>query len=190
MSLLEMQNLLARILTDENLRREFQSAPEKIGLLNNLEESEIEQLKQIVPAELNFFSRSLVHKRRHEVEKFLPLTRRALGKDFAEYFDEFANQFLPSSIKKHLEDAIEFSRFLRKKKIEHEWAKDLAEYEIALREFNFSGRRFLLKKFDYDVREIKKEISRPGSGTDVKFEPKKTYAFLLRINGRTFFIFR
>src|SRR5215212_4518525 len=136
MSLLDVQNLLARIFTDEDLRLQFLLEPEKIGIENNLSAAEIEQIKQILPEQINFFADSLVYKRLREVEKLLPLTRKILEKEFGKYFREFANQFQPQAIKKHLEDAIEFGGFLQSKRIEPVWAKDLAKLVRARLSFN------------------------------------------------------
>jgi hypothetical protein len=185
MSLLDVQNLLARIFTDDDLRLRFLREPEKTGAENNLNEAEIEQIKQILPEQINFFADSLFYKRLHEVEKLLPLTRKALEKDFEKYFREFANQFLPRTIKKHLEDAVRFGEFLRTKKIEPVWARDLAKFECSRLSFNNSKKRFLLKRFDYDVREILKEISRAEAKTQREFPKRKTFAAWLRIGART-----
>ncbi len=114
MSLLEQQNFLAKVFTDENLRGKFLSEPMNIGKENNLSETEIEQIQQLLPEQIKFFADSLFYKRLHEVEKFLPLTRKVLDKKFEIHFREFANEFLPNTIKKHLEDAVEFSEYLRK----------------------------------------------------------------------------
>ena len=152
MSLLEAQNFLARIYTDENLRREFLSAPERTGRENNLSEKEIAELAEILPAELNLFADSLRWKRLREVEKLLPLTKQALAEDFEIYFREFAGVFLPATVKKHLEDAIQFAEFLQGK--EKNWKKDLAKYERAKLEFNNCGKNFIFKVFDYDIKEI------------------------------------
>ncbi|HEX8367030.1 MAG TPA: hypothetical protein VF604_00550 [Pyrinomonadaceae bacterium] len=185
MSLLDVQNLLARIFTDEDLRLQFLSEPEKTGAENNLNEAEIEQIKQILPEQINFFADSLFYKRLREVEKFLPLTRKVLNKEFEKYFREFANQFLPQTIKKHLEDAIEFGGFLQSKKIEPFWIKDLAKFEGSRLSFNNSKKRFLLKRFDFDIREILKEISREGAPAQSDFPKRKTYSVRLRIGART-----
>jgi len=175
MSLLEVQNFLARLYTDENLRREFLSAPERTGRENNLTEKEIIELAEILPAELNHFADSLRWKRLREVEKLLPLTRQVLGEDFEIYFREFANQFLPVTVKKHLEDAIGFAEFLQSK--EKNWKKDLAKYERAKLEFNNGGKRFIFVVFDYDI----KKIFRKGARAQSEFERKKTFAVWLRI---------
>lgn len=180
MSLLDVQNFLTRIYTDENLRREFLSAPERIGKENNLTDKEIAELGEVLPAELNLFADSLFLKRLHEVEKLLPLTKNALAGDFENYFREFANQFLPESIKKHLEDAIRFAGFLHSKNLELIWAKDLAKFEQAKLEFYGLNKRVVFRILDYNV----KEISRQGTKAQSEIRKKKTFAVWLRIGKR------
>jgi len=175
MSLLEVQNFTARLYTDESLRREFFDAPQEIGKINNLSEKEIIELAAILPAELNLFADSLVYKRLREVEKLLPLTRKALAEDFEVYFREFAGGFLPATIKRHLADAIEFAEFLQSK--EKVWKRDLAKYERAKLEFYNCGNNFIFKVFDYDI----KEVFRKDADSQKDFKRKKTFAVWLRI---------
>jgi len=177
MSLRETQDFLARIYTDENLRREFLSAPEQIGKNNNLTEKEIAELTEVLPAEINLFADSLFRKRLREVEKLLPLTKNALGADFEKHFREFAVVFLPESIKKHLEDAIRFAGFLQSKKIELIWAKDLAGFEQAKLEFYALHKRLIFRVFDVNV----KEISREDAKARREISKKKTFSVWLRI---------
>ena len=181
MSLLDAQNFLARIYTDENLRREFLSAPEQTGRENNLSEKEIAELAAVFPAELNFFAESLVHKRLRAVEKLLPLTAKSLRGNFENCFREFANQYTPESIKKHLEDALQFAEFLQSKKIEPFWVADVAKYERAKLEFNVYQKRFIFKIFGYDI----KEISRNNAAPQGKFLRKKTFAAWFRFGKQT-----
>lgn len=171
MSLLEQQNFMARLFTDEDLRREFLKKPENTAQKNNLDENDIAQLKEILPTELNFFAGSLFHKRLHEVEKLLPLTQESLEKEFQNYFREFSKDFQPKTVKKHLEDAIEFADFLSKKTFEKDWLKDLIIYEQARLKFNGYHKRFILKSFKFNVREFKNE-------NPLK---RKTFAVWLRI---------
>lgn len=180
MSLLDVQNFTARLYTDENLRREFLIAPVEIGKVNNLSEKEIAELTEILPAELNFFADSLRRKRLREVEKLLPLTRKALADDFEKHFREFANQFTPESIKKHLEDAIQFAEFLRER--EKDWKRDAAKFEAAKLEFYAHGKSLVFRIFDYDVKEISRRIAEPPPN----FQKRKTFALWLRIGKREF----
>ena len=188
MSLLEQQNFLARLYTDENLRRAFLSEPEKTGRENGLGEKEIAELSAIVPDELEFFGDSLVWKRLREVEKFLPLVKKALGEDFESLFREFANQFRPTAIKKHHEDAVEFCGFLQKQKLKPAWAKDLAGFEQAKLIFNSGASNFVRRRFDYDLREILAEFSRRDANSEMDFKRRKTHAFWVRIGKTTRFI--
>lgn len=181
MSLLEVQNLTARIYTDENLRLEFLAAPEKVGKQNNLTEKEIRDLAEVLPAELNFFADSLVNKRLRETEKLLPLTRKILEKNFEKYFREFANQYTPESTKKHLEDAVQFADFLQTKPIELFWARDAAKFERAKFEFHNFGKRLVFEIFDCDVRDF----ARQSADAPGEIRKKKTLAIWVRFGAAT-----
>lgn len=181
MSLLQQQNFLARLYTDENLRKNFLSEPEKVGRENDLSEREIADISQIIPEELNFFADSLFRKRLHEVEKMLPLTREFLGKDFENYFRRFSQNFHPSSVKKHLEDAIEFVNFIAEAEIKDVWVKDSAKFEQAKLEFTGRGKNFVVRVFDFNVKEF--QLNGAGKrGFQIK--RKKTIAVWLRIGNR------
>ncbi len=181
MSLLEVQNFLARVYTDENLRREFSSAPQQIGKENNLTEKEIVELIAILPNEVNFFADSLVWKRLREVEKLLPLTKKALAEDFEKYFCEFANQFAPVSIKKHLEDAVGYTKFLQTRELAPDWIKDFVKFEQTKLEFNGYGKLFVFKQFNFNIKEISLQPANPKK----EFNRKKTFAVWLRFGKQT-----
>lgn len=158
MSLLEQQNFLARAFTDENLRHSFWENPEKIGTENGLDAAEIVQLKEIIADDLNYFADSLFHKRLHEVEKLLPLTKRVLDKDFTQQFRRFSQTFQPSSVKKHLEDAIEFCKYLQSQQIEQSSAKDTARFEQTKHEFFSREKNFSYCILRHDVFSQKKKL--------------------------------
>jgi hypothetical protein len=166
MSLLEQQNFLARLYTDEKFRRAFLNEPLKIGAENNLNEAEIIELSKVMPDELNFFSESLFVKRLREVEKLLPLTRKILVENFQQHFRAFTNNYNPQTVKKHLEDAIEFCKYLQTKQIE---TKDAAKFEQAKLEFHGYGKSFKFVRLNYNIET---------------FEPKKGFAIWIKI-GKT-----
>lgn len=177
MSLAEVQNLLARLYTDNDLRREFLSAPEKTGRKFDLNEKEIADIVSVLPEELNFFADSLFFKRLREVEKLLPRTKRILSSDFEQHFRAFSKTFLPASIKKHLEDAAQFADFLIKQKLEPVWLTDLIRYEQANLIFHGYGKSFLFRWFNFNIRAI----LRPDS----QIQRKQSFAVWLKIGGRT-----
>ena len=154
MSLQRQQDFLARLFTDENLRRNFLSDPDRTGLENGLTENESADLRLVLPEQLDFFADSLFWKRLREAEKFLPLTRKLLKERFSELFREFARNYNPASVKKHLEDAAEFCRYLQNAEIEPVYIKDAARFELGKLEFFGYGKRFVCKKLNYDISQI------------------------------------
>lgn len=158
MSLLEQQNFLARIFTDESLRQSFWENPELVGKENGLNEAEIAQLKEIIADDLNYFADSLFHKRLHEVEKLLPLTKRVLEKNFAKLFQQFSQTFQPSSVKKHLEDAIEFCKYLQTQQVEQLFAKETAKFEQTKHEFFSQDKTFSFCLLRHDVFSQRKKL--------------------------------
>lgn len=158
MGLLEQQNFMARIFTDESLRQSFWENPEKIGQANGLSEIEIAQFKEIIPENLNFFAESLFHKRLHEVEKLLPLTKRVLGDEFSKIFQKFAKKFQPTTVKKHLEDAIEFCQHLQSLQLAPIGAKDTAKFEQTRHKFFSQNKYLAFCILRYDVFNLKKKL--------------------------------
>lgn len=181
MSLQEQQNFLARLYTDAELRRAFLSEPNKIGAENDLGEKEIAEIAEIMPEELNFFAESLFWKRLREVEKFLPLTKEILVEDFERYFRAFSQNFNPQTVKKHLEDALEFCRFLGLEDVSA-IAKNAAKFELAKLEFFGYGKQFVFCKLDFDIREISSQNSNLPRGN---FKKKTKFAVWLRIGKKS-----
>lgn len=177
MSLLEQQNLLAKLYTDEEFRRKFESEPEKIGRENNLNENEIADIKEILPDEINAFADSLFYKRLREVERFLPLTRKVLEKDFENNFREFSSNYNPKSVKKHLEDAIEFAKFLREKDWQIVWLNDLIKLEQSRLEFSGFGKNLMVNVYDFDLRNI----SFQNLDSNSEFSRRKTVEIRIKL---------
>lgn len=179
MGLLETQNFLARIYTDENLRREFLSAPEKIGHENDLSVAETGEIIEIFPDEINAFAESLIWKRLREVEKILPLTRHVLAKDFTALFRQYSSTFNPQSVKKHLEDAVMFSRFIERQAVSG-IAKNIAKYERLNLSFNGENKRFSIAAFDFDIRRFRELAAGNNNNLQANIAPKKTFSVRFR----------
>lgn len=151
MSLKEQQNLLARLYTDGELRENFFAEPDKIGFDFDLTRKEIAEIVEIAPQELDFFAESLYWKRLREAEKFIPLTVKILDQDFQPLFRQFSQIFNPQSVKKHLEDALEFCRFLQKGEVS-EIARNVALFEKTKLEFFGYGKRIAFCKLTFDIK--------------------------------------
>jgi len=184
MSLQKQQDFLARLFTDEGLRQNFLSEPDTIGAENGLSETEIVDLEAVLPEELGFFADSLFWKRLREVEKILPLSKKVLKEDFTKHFRQFSRAFNPQTIKKHFEDALEFSKFLQNQTLEPRWVNDLAKFEFSRLTFNSDTKKFVFVKFNHDIREIIREITHVDSDSQTNFRQKTTFALWLKV-GKT-----
>ena len=181
MGLQQQQDLLARLYTDEDFRRAFSSAPEKIGAENELSDVEIREIAAIMPEELNFFADSLFWKRLREAEKFLPLTKSILANDFTKLFREFSQTFNPQSVKKHFEDALGFTVFLEKQTEISSVLRDVIKFERAGLLFNSGSKKIVFEKFAHDIREILSVSENEKSFEKLEFRPRKTFAIWLGI---------
>ncbi len=112
MSLRSEQDLLARLYTDPDLRRRFMGEPKDVGRDFGVAAETAAQLAAVAGDELDYFSETLFWKRFNEVAKLLPESRAAIGDGFEQRFREFAAGFVPDSIRKHLDDAYEFTGYL------------------------------------------------------------------------------
>lgn len=177
MGLLEQQNFLAKLYTDESFRQKFITEPKNFGKKYNLNQLEIADILVILPDEINAFADSLFYKRLREVGKFLPLTKRELQKDFETMFRGFAKTFSPNSVKKHLEDAIKFAEFLQIQNIKPFWIKDLIKLEKAKLEFGGLQRKFIFEVFNFDIRQIYHTSAKENRN----LKERKTFGIWLRI---------
>jgi len=110
MPLQEQQDLLARLYTDREFQSKFLADPGSHANGLGLSAGDAKSLAASAAEEVRWFAESLVNKRLREVIKMLPLTYREVGASaFEEAFRKFAAEFSPSSVKKHLEDALAFS---------------------------------------------------------------------------------
>lgn len=153
MGLQEQQNFLARLYTDPELLAAFVSDPQHVaGTRGGLSQFDIEAIAPISLKEVGAFAESLFWKRFHEVEKVLPITARLLAHDFETLFREFSATYNPNSITKHLDDAIEFARYLRRSPTIAVHVRDAARLEGSRLTFFHRDRRIGFVLLRHDVR--------------------------------------
>jgi hypothetical protein len=134
MALTEVQRALARLYVDGDLRMRFFAAPGSLGAELHLEPSEIDSLASLAE-EVEWYARSLLHKRAEEVARLLPRTRDALDRAFRPLFFRYAESRPIDPARRHAGDAIRFAPFLasadagRGEPPVPSWIGDLARYE-------------------------------------------------------------
>lgn len=169
MSLLEQQNLMARLYLDENLRQAFLSDPSAVAGPFGLSDGEIAEIALVVPEEIGSFADSLLRKRMHEVGKMLPLTRSVLQESFGPRFIRYVEAAPGPSGMDRRDDVLEFCRYLERE--EQGAVRDAARFECARIEFYSGKRNFLIRRFDHDVRNR-------------GLAPRRTYSLWVRIGRR------
>ena len=177
MSLATLQQALAQIYTDSQLREDFLTNPDVVGKSLNLNCSEIQQLSKISASEVNFYANSLKYKRLGEVRKLLPLTVKLLGKDFNRLFFSYAETYLPYGTKKHLKDAIAFTQFLLKREFEVGWHQDIISYEsFHLQRLN-TQKKFVFASFNHSITSSLELLENNKNSVDLAYKKYVSLGF-------------
>ncbi|MFP4298528.1 MAG: hypothetical protein ACLFT0_11790 [Spirulinaceae cyanobacterium] len=130
MSLKAVQEVLARLYVDSELRRQFFDNPTEIGQKLGLTAAETQQLRELRSPQIDFFARSLHRKRLNAVRGLLPFSPKLLDSHFSPIFSQYAEIYTPSGIKKHQDDAVMFCNFLASENhLDPPWIGDIANYE-------------------------------------------------------------
>jgi hypothetical protein len=178
MSLLEQQNLLARLYLDEDLRRAFLSDPAALAGPFGLSDAEIAEIALVVPEEISSFADSLFRKRAREIEKMLPLTRQVLGAGFDRRLTDFKRES-SGRAGDRLDEAIEFCDFLKRNETRSSVLYDAAKLEQARLLFNSGRKDLLVRHLCHDFRGL------PGLFSAESVPRKSTYWLWLRAGRRT-----
>lgn len=179
MALAETQALLARLFTDEDLRREFFESPIAVAPRFGLSMHETQRLASIDRREMEAFAQSLIGKRALYARKALPLTAQALGERFDALLREAIRGVTQGG--KSRTDAAALVALLQthaaQRDLEPAWAADLARFELAFIDAGHSGAALILRRFDVDVASIANALAR---GEEVNAVRKKTFGVWAR----------
>ncbi|MBD1926632.1 hypothetical protein H6F74_10305 [Trichocoleus sp. FACHB-90] len=162
MGLAQTQQILAQLYTNSLLRSRFFANPQAVGEELGLNSDQAQQLAKLSAQQVNLFASSLKRKRLGEVRELLPLTHSVLGKGFAELFWRYAETYIPTGIKKHLEDAIAFSAFVENvtqlESIDPPWVVDLVRYEKAWLQAAEPSSRLTVCWFRYAIDKLARTV--------------------------------
>lgn len=114
MALADVQGLMARMFTDEAVRRQFFERPDAVAAAFGLTDHEIEEVRCLAQQQVAFFARMLERKRARGVGRLLPQSRRLLGPRFGELFARYAAQPAPTGPRRQRQDAVAFAAFVEK----------------------------------------------------------------------------
>jgi hypothetical protein len=138
------------------------------------------ELANAAADEVRWFADSLVSKRLREVEKRLPLTRQTIGsKEFERQFRSFADAYTSTSVKKHVEDALEFADRLISDRGLNNLKRNIATFESRRLRHNSLDEWISLCVIRFDPRSME----RTGIGFWVAFRGWSRIFFRSRQQG-------
>jgi hypothetical protein len=132
----DFTSLLARLLSDSVLRREFARDRERTAKKLSVNADIRKALASLDPECLNRQAETLLRKRWFEISQLLPVTCAELSArpEHWALFVEYAETFWPEGHRRHLEDTLAFGRFLSERGV-----KELNELEWHRFRFGHSG---------------------------------------------------
>lgn len=141
MALAEIHAALARLGSDPAARALFVGDAQAFATQAALSAEDLLTLREMAESSLHLFSHSVLHQRAHAAAYAIPLTRAALGDDFARMFEAFAatHQCAPDSER----DALHFAQWLPGSVKAARSACDAARFEAASLLMRRTRRRFL-----------------------------------------------
>lgn len=180
MALAETQALLARLFTNDELRREYFESPVAVATRFGLSMYDAQRLAAIDRRDLEAFAQSLIGKRALYARKALPLTARALGDRF--------DALLCEAIRGRAQDGTGsadaaalvalLERSLARGELAPVWIVDLARFELAFIDASGSGPALFLRRFGFDVASIATSFARDE---DVRAVRKRSFGVWSRM---------
>lgn len=183
MSLSQMQEALAKILTNEPLKESFLTArqggqiPDEICRLG-LTPQEWDHLKAIDAPRLNLYAHLLKHKRAEKAHGVLAWTFFLLAPDLKNVLHLYCDENAPATISR-LEEARSFHSFLvrRASTIKPPYVKDIALYELTICSFVQKKYRRKRRGAGSKTTLSKRALQKPDRFTCVKNEGVELVTF-------------
>jgi hypothetical protein len=136
LSLLDLQRILARIVTEPDLRDRFLADPQAVAASQAWTTEPACALATVPPDRLRHYGEGLIRRRCREATRCLPLTLKVLGRArFRTLFHQYGRASTTRGPARHRDDAIAFADRLRSEgsfvPASPVWLADLVAYEAA-----------------------------------------------------------
>jgi hypothetical protein len=123
----DLQQALARVLTDAKLRRQFLESGDTTNA--SATASSLQSLQGVSGQEIERAATTLYRKRRSQTKSLLPITCQALGEAYPRLFRTYVEQHHFNGLDAIQRDALEFVRWLSQEEAVAAWQVDLARWE-------------------------------------------------------------
>jgi hypothetical protein len=166
MGLTEIEQLLARLSADEDLRERFVNDPFAFGRELGLTTVGSRQLRRAAAARFDSIAASPRERRFVQVYKLLPLTHRVLKGRFTYYFDRYVAEHGAVSFEHLFGDVLAFADYLEKRLNEDHlgsgWTLDILRFEKARIKAADPKRLFVVATFRHDISRLVRGVMRKG----------------------------
>jgi hypothetical protein len=166
MGLTEIEQILARLSADEELRERFVNDPFALGRELGLTTVGSRQLRRAAATRFDSIAASPRERRFVQVYKLLPLTHRVLKGRFTYYFDRYVAEHGAVSFEHLFGDVLAFAGYLEKKLNEDHlgsgWTLDILRFEKARIKAADPKRLFVVATFRHDISRLVRGVMRKG----------------------------
>ena len=171
MALTDIEQILARLSADKELRARFVENPFALGRELGLSPTRTRQLRREAAERFDSFVATPRDRRFVQVNKLLPLTHRVLSGRFTHYFDRYVAEHGAVSVEHLFGDVLHFAEYLEAKLREDYlgsgWTLDLLRFEKARVKAADPNRRLVVAAFRHDISRLVRGVARKDSPFEV-----------------------
>jgi len=160
----DIEEILARLAADAELRARFVENPFALGRELGLSPTRTRQLRREAAARFDSFDATPRERRFMQVNKLLPLTHNVLKERFTHYFDAYVAEHGGVAIERLFGDVLRFAEYLEEKLREDYlgsgWTLDLLRFETARVKAADPNRRLVVAAFRHDISRLVRGVAR------------------------------
>jgi hypothetical protein len=164
MSLSDIEQILARLSSDEGLRERFIREPVALARELGLSAVESRRLRRAASSRFDSFAKSARERRFVQISKLLPLSHRVLGSRFDTHLNSYTTTHEPGGIERLFGDALGFADYLegklREERVGSGWTLELLRYERARVRAADPNRRLVVAVFRHDISRLVRSVAR------------------------------
>ena len=172
MSLSDIEQILTRLSSDEELRARFVENPFALGRELGLTPAKTRRLRREAAERFDSFASTPREHRFVQVNKLLPLTHRVLRERFTNYFDRYVAEHGAPAVSRLFGDVLLFAEYLEEKLkqdyLGSGWTLDLLRFEKSRVKAADPQRRLVVQTFRHDISRLVRGIARKDK--DAMFE--------------------
>ena len=171
MALSDIEQILTRLSTDDELRARFVENPFALGRELGLSPTRTRQLRREAAERFDSFAATPRERRFVQVNKLLPLTHRVLQSRFTSYFDRYVAEHGDVSVEHLFGDVLHFAEYLEEKLkddyLGSGWTLDLVRFEKSRVKAADPNRRLVVATFRHDISRLVRGVARKDAPFEV-----------------------